>query len=149
MATAKTIPQVVDMKGLALILDQLISPAGVAVNVSAIAAAVSGSGLLVLSAATIAAAGTTVANATPITTSVVAVTGANGTVGAVLPATPVAGTVVFVKNVAGAVLKLWPDASATINAIGSNAHLPMAANTSAVLIATSPTQWYSISLLPS
>ena len=45
-----------------------------------------------------------------------------------LPATPAAGTFVVVKNNAGSTLKVWPDAAATINAISSNADLPVLTN---------------------
>jgi len=99
--------------------------------------------------ANVAAAGSTVTDAAQLAVGFTTVTGADATKGAKLPATPVAGTLVIVKNNANAVLKLWPDAAATINAIGSNADLAMAAYTSAVLVADSTTQWFSVPLLPS
>jgi hypothetical protein len=56
---------------------------------------------------------------------------------------------VIIKNTAAAVLKIWPDAAATINAIGSNGAISIAASTSVILVADSTTQWYTIPLLPS
>lgn len=101
--------------------------------------------------ANVAAAGSALADAAQINAGATVVTGADGTKGVKLPATPAAGTVVLVKNVdaANAVLKIWPDAAATINAIAANASLNIAAKTSVLLWADSTTQWYSLPLLPS
>lgn len=101
--------------------------------------------------ANVAATGTNLATAAQLAAGFTVVTGADATVGVKLPATPVAGTVVVVKNVdvANAVLKVWPDAAATINAIGSNGAISLAAKVSAIFIADSTTQWYTIPLLPS
>ena len=106
-------------------------------------------GLMLLSAATPAAAGSTVTDATQLTAVFNAVTGANGTTGVKLPPTPAAGTFVVVKNNAGSTLKVWPDAAATINAISSNADLPVLTNAACLLFATSTTQWWSVPLVPS
>lgn len=99
----------------------------------------------------LAATGTNLATAAQLLPGFTVVTAADGAVGVALPATPVAGTVVEVKNVdaANAVLKVWPDAAATINAIGSNGAISLAAKVSAIFIADSTTQWYTIPLLPS
>lgn len=101
--------------------------------------------------ANVAAAGSTVADAAQLSAGFTVVTGADGNKGVVLPATPAAGTVVIVKNVdaANAILKVYPDAAATVNAIATHGALSMAAKTSAVFIADSTTQWYTVPLLPS
>lgn len=100
--------------------------------------------------APVAAAGTTVTDATQLSAGFTVVTGADGTKGVKLPATPVAGTIVIIKGTTSAVLKVWPDAAATINAIGSNGALSLASGViPAIFIADSTTQWYSIPLLPS
>ncbi len=106
-------------------------------------------GLPLFSTATPAAAGTTVTDATQLTAMFNAVTAADGNKGVKLPPTPAAGTVVVIKNNAGSTLKVWPDAAATINAIGSNADLPMLTNTACLLFAVSATQWWSVPLVPS
>lgn len=98
-----------------------------------------------------AAVGTNLATAVQLTAGFNWVTAADGTVGVKLPATPTAGTVVFIKNddTANAILKVYPDAAATINAIGSNAAISMAAKTSAIFWAATTTQWFTVPLLPS
>lgn len=101
--------------------------------------------------AQVAAAGSSVSDAAAVSAGFTVVTGANATKGVVLPTAPAAGTVVIIKNIdaANAVLNVYPDAAATINAIGSHGALAMAAKTSAVFIADSTTQWYTVPLLPS
>lgn len=100
--------------------------------------------------ADVAATGTDLATAAQLSQGFTVVTGANGTVGVKLPATPVAGTVVIVKGTTAGVLKVWPDAAATINAIGSNGAISLASGAvPAIFIAKSSTQWYTIPLLPS
>lgn len=100
--------------------------------------------------ADVAAAGTTVADAAQLSAGFTVVTGANGTVGVKLPATPEAGTIVIIKGTTAGVLKVWPDAAATINAIGSNGAMSLASGAiPAIFIAKSSTQWYSIPLVPS
>ena len=98
----------------------------------------------------VAATGTNLATAAQLSQGFTVVTGANGTVGVKLPATPVAGTVVIVKGTTAGVLKVYPDAAATINAIGSNGAISLASGAvPAIFIAKSSTQWYTIPLLPS
>lgn len=185
MTTAYTGPNVEDMTGLALKVDQLIDVNGVAVNVvdlstglltsgtqtvagvktfssapvlsgaSITAATVPAASLASIGQkmprATLAATGTNLSTAAQLAANgFTSVTAADGTVGVKLPATPAAGTWVMVKSVTGgSVLKVYPDASATINAIGSNGSISMASLTSAIFIADSTTQWYTIPLLPS
>jgi hypothetical protein len=97
----------------------------------------------------VAAAGSTVSDAAQLAAGFNVVSGANGTKGVVLPPTPTAGTVVIVKStVSGQALKVWPDSAATINAISSNASISLTL-TSAIFIASSSTQWYTVPLLPS
>ncbi len=99
---------------------------------------------------TVAAAGSTVSDATQIYSGLTVVTGANGTVGVKLPPTPQPGTMVVVKGTTAGVLKVWPDAAATINAIGSNGAISFASGAiPAIFLATSATQWYTIPLVPS
>lgn len=101
--------------------------------------------------ANLAATGSVLADAAQLSAGFTVVTGADATKGVKLPAAPAAGTVVIVKNVdaANAVLNVWPDAAATINAIAANAAIAMAAKKSCIFIADSTTQWYTIPLLPS
>lgn len=98
---------------------------------------------------TVAATGSTVADAAQIYPGFTIVTGADATKGVLLPATPLAGTVVIVKGTTAAVLKVWPDAAATINAVSSNGAISLASLVSAIFIATSSTQWMTVPLLPS
>lgn len=100
--------------------------------------------------ADVAAAGSVLADAAQLSSGFTVVTGANGTLGVKLPATPAAGTIVIIKGTTSGVLKVWPDAAATINAIGSNGAMSLASGViPAIFIAYSPTQWYTIPLLPS
>ena len=100
--------------------------------------------------ADVAATGTNLATAAQLSQGFTVVTAADGTKGVKLPATPVAGTVVIVKGTAAAVLKIYPDAAATINAIGSNGAISLASGAvPSIFIAKSSTQWYTIPLLPS
>ena len=100
--------------------------------------------------ASVAAAGSTLTDAAQLLPGVTVVSAADGTKGVKLPATPVAGTVVIVKGTAAAVLKVWPDAAATINAIGANGALSMTTGAMpSFFIASSLTQWYTIPLVAS
>jgi hypothetical protein len=101
--------------------------------------------------ANLAATGTNLATAAQLVAGFTAVTLADDTVGVKLPATPVAGTVVIVKStVSNKILKVYPDAAATINAIGANAAISLASGpTIAMFIADSTIQWYTLPLLPS
>lgn len=101
--------------------------------------------------ANVAATGTNLATAAQLSSGFTAVTGADDTVGVKLPAAPAAGTVCIVKStVSNKILKVYPDASATINAIGSNGAISLASGaTIAMFIAESTTQWYTLPLLPS
>lgn len=102
----------------------------------------------------VAAAGSAQGDAVGITVAapvnVVHVTGADATKGAILP-TAVAGMIVMVKNqdAANAILKVYPATGAAINALAANGAISMAAKTSAVFMAISATQWFTIPLLPS
>jgi hypothetical protein len=100
--------------------------------------------------ADVAAAGTVLADAAQLSAGFTVVTGANGTVGVKLPATPAPGTIVIIKGTTAGVLKIWPDAAATINAVGSNGAISLTSGAvPAIFIAKSATQWYTIPLLPS
>jgi hypothetical protein len=100
--------------------------------------------------ADVAATGSVLADAAQLSTGFTVVTAADGTKGVKLPATPTAGAVVIIKGTAAAVLKVWPDAAATINAIGSNGAISLASGAiPAIFIAKTSTQWYSIPLVPS
>lgn len=100
--------------------------------------------------ADVAATGSTVSDAAQLSPGFTVVTGANGTLGVKLPAAPVAGTVVWIKGTTAGVLKVWPDAAATINAIGSNGALSLTTGAMpSMFIAKSPTQWYSFPLVAS
>jgi hypothetical protein len=100
--------------------------------------------------ANLAAAGTTVTDAAQLLEGFTVVTGADGTKGVKLPATPTAGMVVWIKGTTAAVLKVWPDAAATINAIGSNGALSLTTGVMpSLFVAASATQWYSLPLVAS
>ena len=76
---------------------------------------------------------------------------AYATKGVILSA-PVAGTVVIIKNVdvANAVLKVYPNSGAAINALtATTGAYSMAAKTSMILVAYSATQWYTLPLVAS
>lgn len=107
------------------------------------------SGSSLSSVATTAAAGSTVTDAAALTATYNLVTGGDGTKGVKLPTAPTAPTRIVVKNNSSSALKVWPDAAATVNAIGSNGAISLAANTQAEFIAYSSTQWYTLPLLPS
>jgi hypothetical protein len=99
---------------------------------------------------TVAAAGSVLADAAQLYPGFTIVTGANGTLGVKLPSTPVPGTLVIIKGTTSGVLKVWPDAAATINAVGSNGAMSLASGViPAIFIASSATQWYTLPLLPS
>lgn len=152
VTTPLTSPNLEDKTGTAVRMTQLQGPTGLAVNVADIVAAIgAAAGNLVVTRATVAATGTNLATAAALTATFNSVTAADDTVGVKLPSTPVAGTVVIVKStVSNKILKVWPDAAATINAIGSNGAISLASGpTPAIFIADSPTQWYTIPLLPS
>jgi hypothetical protein len=98
----------------------------------------------------VAAAGSVLADAAQLTEGFSVVTGADGTKGVKLPATPVAGTIVWIKGTTAGVLKVWPDAAATINAIGSNGAISLTSGAMpAIFIAKSATQWYTFPLVAS
>lgn len=98
----------------------------------------------------VAAAGSVLADAAQLYPGITVVTGADGTKGVKLPATPTPGTIVLIKGTTSAVLKVWPDAAATINAVGSNGAISLASGViPALFFATSATQWYTLPLLPS
>jgi hypothetical protein len=46
-------------------------------------------------------------------------------------------------------LKVWPSTGDAINAVGANNALTMATVTSAIFVASSTSQWYTVPLLPS
>jgi len=98
----------------------------------------------------VAAAGSTLTDATQIYPGITVVSGADGTKGVKLPPTPAPGTIVLIKGTTSGVLKVWPDAAATINAISSNGALSMTTGLMPLLLfATSATQWYTLPLVAS
>jgi hypothetical protein len=100
--------------------------------------------------ANVAAAGSSVTDAAQLLEGGTVVTGANGTLGVKLPATPTAGVIVLVKGTTAGVLKVYPDAAATINAIGSNAAISLTTGAMpCMFVAWSPTQWYTFPLVAS
>lgn len=102
----------------------------------------------------VAAAGSTIDDATAITfpsPAFIIGTAADGTKGIKLPGA-VKGKMIIIKNhdSENAVLKVWPaNGSTAINAVAAGSSLDMAAKKSAIFVATSSTQWYTVSLLPS
>lgn len=109
-----------------------------------------GFGTVLRSAGTVAAAGSLQTDATAIAHDCENVTAADGTKGVILPI-GLTGMMIFVKNAdaANAVLKVWPGTAGTINALGANNSISMAAKTGAVFMCTAPNTWFTIPLLPS
>jgi len=105
------------------------------------------SGLMAVSA--VAAAGSTVADAGKLYAGFNVVSAANGTKGVVLPTAPQPGTMVIVKSTVSNALPIYPDAAASINAIGSHGAFSTATVAPVILIATSATQWYTVPLVAS
>lgn len=106
---------------------------------------------LALKTSTVAATGSTNTDAAALTTGFNLVTAADATKGVILPDS-VAGTVIIVKNAdaANAVLKVYPDSGAAINALtATTGAFSMAAKTSCIFVAYSGTQWYSVPLVAS
>ena len=106
---------------------------------------------LAVKAASVAATGTDNTNAAALAGGFSLVTAADGTKGVILPDSP-AGTIIIVKNsdAANAILKVYPDAGAAINALtATTGAFSMAAKTSCIFVASSTTQWYSIPLVAS
>lgn len=100
--------------------------------------------------ADVAATGSVLADAAQLSTGFTVVTGADGTKGVKLPATPTAGSIVIIKGTTAGVLKVWPDAAATINAVAANGAISLASGAiPAIFIAKSATQWYTLPLVPS
>lgn len=98
----------------------------------------------------VAGTGTNLATAAQLSEGFTVITGANGTLAWKLPATPTAGSIVIVKGTTAGVAVIFPDAAATINAIGSNGAISLASGVvPAMFIAKSATQWYTFPLLPS
>jgi hypothetical protein len=101
---------------------------------------------------TVAAAGAGATTATAASVyGIIVGTGADGTKGIKLP-TAVAGKIVIVKNsdAANAVLKVYPGADDKINSgTATTGALSMAAKTSAVFVAISDVDWFTVPLLPS
>lgn len=96
------------------------------------------------------AAGSTVTDAAQVYPGFTVVSGADGTKGVKLPATPIAGTIVWIKGNTSAVLKVWPDAAATINAISSNGALSLTTGLiPSMFVASTATQWFSFPLVSS
>jgi len=100
-----------------------------------------------------AAAGTNQGNATAITTAspgLLHVTGANATVGVALPAA-VAGAFYMLKNddTANAILKVYPNGTDIINALGASNAISLAAKVACAFFCTTNGQWYTAPLLPS
>lgn len=98
--------------------------------------------------ADVAATGSTQADAAQVYEGFTVVTGADATKGVILP-TAVPGMRVTIKNGTAAVLKVYPKTGGAINAVATNGAFSVPASTPVILVAKTPTQWYSIPLLPS
>lgn len=105
------------------------------------------SNLLAVSAVT--AAGSSISDAAQLSQGLNIVTGADGTKGVILPVA-VPGMQVIVKGVTAGVLKIYPVASSTINALAASAAISLASGAIPVtLVASSSTQWYTLPLVAS
>lgn len=98
--------------------------------------------------ADVAAAGSVIGDAAAVYEGFTCVTGADATKGVLLPV-GVPGMVVELKNIAAAVLKVWPRTGAQINAVAASTSMSIAASVSVRLVCKTPTQWYTFPLLPS
>jgi hypothetical protein len=97
----------------------------------------------------VAATGSVIGDAAALIEGFQVVTGADGTKGVILPVA-VAGAVVIIKGTTAAVLKVWPQTGAQINAVGASTAMSLASGViPAIFIAKSATQWYTLPLLPS
>jgi hypothetical protein len=88
------------------------------------------------------AAGTTQGGATGLTATINAVTTGSG--GVALPTTPTAGAHQYVRNSLTTPLSLYPASGAAINALAANAPIIVPADTTALLVAATATQWYTV-----
>ena len=108
-----------------------------------------GTGGFIMPTATVAATGTNAATAAQLAAGFSLVTGADDTVCVILP-TAVAGTTCYVRNnVSAKTLPVYPGSGVTINALTAgnpfNINPSDVANlTATIFIATSATQWYTI-----
>lgn len=108
-----------------------------------------GSGFGNVPVTTVASAGTNYATGGALSAGFNIVTGADGTKGVSLPSAPAVGTIVWVKGTTSNNLPIYPDAAATINAIGSHGAFTAGTVAPVMLIATSATQWYTFPLVAS
>jgi hypothetical protein len=103
---------------------------------------------LFLGVSTVTATGSAQTDAAALGSAFTLVNGADGTKGVILPvADP--GQVIIVKNGAAAILRIYPAPGAAVNALSVNASYNIAASTATMLVAYSPTLWYSLPLLAS
>lgn len=102
-----------------------------------------------LAVQSIAAAGSLISDATALIEGFNVVSGADGTKGVILPvAAP--GMRVYLKGTTNAVLKVWPQTGAAINAVAASSAMSLASGLiPAIFVASSSSQWYTIPLLPS
>jgi hypothetical protein len=106
-----------------------------------------------ITTATLAGLGGNIATAAPIVSAAPAfifATGANGNVGVQLPvAVPGARYIIQNDATANAVLKVYPQVNATVNALSANSAISMAANSTAEFIAYNATAWFTNPKVPS
>jgi hypothetical protein len=91
--------------------------------------------------AAVTAAGTTQGGATGLTAVINAVTLGSG--GVALPV-PAVGAHYYVRNSLTSALSLYPASGAAINALAANAPVIVPADTTALLVAVTATQWYTV-----
>jgi hypothetical protein len=94
--------------------------------------------------ATVTAAGTSQGNATLLTRPINNVTTVAANTGVVFP-TAVAGYIIIVRNSGANALNVYPAAGAAINAGAVNVAHSLSVGTMIQYVATSPTQWYTMS----
>jgi len=106
---------------------------------------------LQLAVTAVAAAGSIISDAGALAEGINVVSAANGTKGVILPVSPAAGGILcLVIGTVAAVLKVWPQSGATINALSASAAMSLASGPiPAIFVSVSATQWYSFPLLPS
>ena len=93
--------------------------------------------------------GSTIADAAALYEKLCVVTGADATKGVQLPVPSGKGARVILKNATAAILKVYPQSGATINALSASAAISIAASVPVTFISLDGTNWVSFPLVAS
>ena len=102
-------------------------------------------GKIAVASATVAADGTVQGDAAAVAEGFTLVSAADGNKGVILP-TATIGAMCIIKNNANAVLKIWPNTTDAIDALGANNEMEIAAYSTVRLVAYNAVTWYSEAL---